>query len=179
MINSVGYRNLVKAFDRMANCSGEMHAVLGSMRMWSIDNAVYIPTFFRPEELVPREAFKAFGDQSFSLMDARILWTADAIREWFGKPVKVNNWHSGGSLEQRGFRLQPINAKFSPHLYGRAIDFNVEGVSDEEVQHRIRINFGKESALRFVTRMEENTSGWTHVDCVNTGKDELTIFKGA
>lgn len=187
MLNSVGYHNALKAFDKASSSSGELHAAIGALTMWTIDNAVYVPTHLRPEEVVPREVFTMFGAKSYSLLDSRILWTADAIREWFGKPIVINNWHQGlieilklDTFDQRGFRLKPIgNATYSQHLFGRAIDFNIVGVSDEEVQHRIRVNAGKEAALRFVTRMEQNTVGWTHVDCMNTGTDTLTIFKGA
>jgi hypothetical protein len=177
MINPSMYKNILACFNKLASSSGEVHAALGSVAFWSIDTPVYVPKHFRPEELVPEYIFGIFGKSSYSLLDSRILWTADALREWFDRKITINDWLWKGEFDQRGFRTQVQTAKYSAHMFGRAIDFNVEGISAEEVQQRIRMGAGREPALRFVSRIESGTVGWTHVDCVNTGSDTLTIFK--
>lgn len=169
-------KNIAACLDKLGSLTGEAHSLVSASLMFTLDHPSYIPKHFKIEELFPPEAIKLFGSNCYQYMDSRILWTIDSLREWLDLPIYINIPSSG--LFQRGFRLEPVKAKYSPHLFGRAVDFNIEGFSDEKTQNLIKDNFGKVTALRFITRIEDGTKGWTHIDCVNTGKDTLTIFKG-
>lgn len=176
MIKLKPLTNIIDCLEKLGSVTGEAHSLVSPSVMLTLDHPSYIPTNFTLKELFPPEIIAEYGESSYMFMDSRILWTVDAIREWTGKKLFVNIPSQG--LTQRGFRSTPIKSKRSAHLFGRAIDFNIEGMTDEETQNMIKSNFGKVIALRFITRMEEGTRGWTHIDCVNTGKDSLTIFKG-
>ena len=69
------------------------------------------------------------------------------IREGIGKPMTVNNWHRGGKYQQRGLRTivqQLVKDMFrrgilylSAHLFGKAFDFTVQGMTANEVRNWI------------------------------------------
>lgn len=82
-------------------------------------------------------AFFGPGDKKLScscgcggtVTDERLIWILTAVREHFGKPVVITS----------GFRCEAYNRKVggaakSQHLTGKAVDFNVQGVSPKEVQ---------------------------------------------
>lgn len=126
----------------------------------------YKPTKFKPYELVPKSVYDKKGANSLIVMDARILYTLDNVRNYFEKPVYVNNWDSGGTLDQRGFREDAsTGVLFSQHRYGRAIDFDVKGMMAEEVRQAI-IASAHMDIFRFITAMETGIT-WVHIDCRN------------
>ena len=120
----------------------------------------YIPRYFQWHELVPSAEYKKYW---LELIDDRLLMTLDAIRGHYKRPVTVNNWHSGGEFSLRG--LRPMNsttgAKFSQHKFGRAADFDVAGVSAEQVRNDIR-----KGLFPLVTCIEQDTN-WVHIDVRN------------
>ena len=132
---------------------------------------------FRPEEVLPPTMFHAHGALGLLVMDSRILWTLDAIRDFFGVPVTVNTWLDGGQQSQRGFRDDPgVGAALSQHRYGRAADFDIQGVTAAEFRELAKSGAlggpgHPESVLQYVTRIEEtnggNPIGWIHTDCAN------------
>jgi len=52
----------------------------------------YEPKHFKIQEFVDRETYNMYGDSSIRFVDARIIITADKIREYFGKSMTINNW---------------------------------------------------------------------------------------
>ena len=137
----------------------------------------YIPHHFKPEELVPKDVFTALGSRSLILMDARILWTIDMVREYFGVVI-VNNWHKGGPFGQRGFRNDSnTGAVYSQHRYGRGIDFDVVGKAAEEVRQFI-ISKQDRKDFQYITAMEIGTT-WVHIDCRNQARidGKITLIK--
>ncbi len=131
---------------------------------------------FRIEELVPPGLFNQHMDNPdilWMLFDDRELRTVDAVREYFGKPVTINNWLSGGQFQQRGFRTDVgTGATFSQHRYGRATDKDVEGVTAEEARQEIMKH---KERFPLINRMEEGVS-WLHTDCGNTGQVGIVLF---
>jgi uncharacterized protein YcbK (DUF882 family) len=121
----------------------------------------YVPKYFKWYELMPSAEYEKHW---LILMDERLLMSLDAIREHYNRPVTVNNWHSGGQFSLRGFR--PMNsktgAKFSQHKFGRAADFDVQGISPEQVRKDIR------SGLFPLVTCIENNVNWVHIDVRNT-----------
>jgi len=137
---------------------------------------------FKIEEFVDRNTFQQRGELAISVMDWRILWTADAIRDYFKKPMTINNWSFGGNREWSGIRPPntPFYSRFSQHSFGRAIDFLISGIDSTIVRKTIRDN-PKEEAFKYITCIEDFSGmSWCHVDCrVLTGKQKrFLIVKG-
>ena len=73
------------------------------------------------------------------LLDNRILEAAEALREHFGKPVRICSEDS----QRRGYRTPQENEAVggvktgdiqdSMHVFGRAMDVSVDGVEPQEV----------------------------------------------
>ena len=124
---------------------------------------MYIPKYFQYFELMPSEEYKPYW---LILMDERILRTLDQIRMHYGKPVIVNNWHEGGQFSLRGFRPMTgkTGAKYSQHRFGRAVDFDVRGISAETVRNDIRKGYFPE-----ITCIEAGVN-WVHIDVRNTAR---------
>jgi len=132
---------------------------------------IYTPKHFQWYEFMPKPRNKAeeleFIKYWLVIMDSRLLMHADEVREFYGKPVTVNNWHSGGQFQFRGWRppYDTTGAKYSQHRYGRAMDFDVKGISVAQVITDARA--GKFSLLKAI----ETGITWNHHDVRNnTGK---------
>lgn len=127
----------------------------------------YQPKHFVVQELVPPEVYSDLKNEKYSLtqiMNPKLLITADSIREYFNKPMTINNWFLGGEFTLRGFRPKncPIGAVNSRHKFGDAIDFDIEGMTAEQVRQEILKN-QKNTAFKYITRME-NGVNWVHID---------------
>lgn len=146
-----------------------------------------ISSHFVIQEFVPSVIWKKFGTNSIWFISPFMINYAELVRTRFGKPTFINTWHSGGILENRGFRIPtaPYDS-LSQHKYKCAIDLNVSGHTPEEVCKDIVDNFDIYRKVG-VTTMEDirittgkivdDFSGWTHADCRTTNKDELLIIK--
>lgn len=136
----------------------------------------YKPVHFKIEEFVDQPTFKKLGSNSLIVMDPRILKIADGIRDYFGKPVIINNWHAGGSYENRGFRSpeSKTGAHYSQHRFGRAIDLTVEGMTAEMVRNII-INNQEVHPFNLITAMELGVS-WVHADVRMVDKASIYTF---
>ncbi|MFA5751099.1 MAG: peptidase M15 [Candidatus Paceibacterota bacterium] len=123
----------------------------------------YEPKYFRVEEYVPPEIYAEKGDESILLMDDRILKTDDAIREFFGVAVIINNWHNGGDRRYSGYRPPncTVGAYYSQHRFGRASDKIMLFISTNTIRDEIIKN---RKAFPYITVMEKNVS-WLHTDC--------------
>lgn len=125
---------------------------------------IYKPNHFDLRELVPPDAYKALGDNAWILLDQRIVETLELIRLKFGKPMTVNNWHTGGSFSQRGFRSSSdVGAPYSQHRFGRAVDFDIKGMTSEEFRADLKKN-PNDPAYKYITACELKVN-WCHVDC--------------
>lgn len=136
--------------------------------------------YFKIQELVSRNVYEKYGEKSWEFIDTRLIKVIDLLREHFGKPIIVNNWCFGGNLHQRGLRANQDeivrNKKdyyISQHCLGKAIDFNVKGMTVEEVYNEILKNKDK---FHLISRIEniKDTPTWIHVDVANV--DKFKIF---
>ena len=145
----------------------------------------YEPKYFKPQELFSPDIYdreKDKGNQIWRLMDRRILWTADRLRERFG-PMTINDWLWGGLMKLRGFRDIILDlagtdySRTSQHCFGRAIDYNFETVSAEEVIQDI-LDDPFKPEYKYITGLETDTT-WVHNDTRSWGKasNGLLIFK--
>lgn len=129
---------------------------------------IYIPDpkLFSVKEFVDPGTYATLGEEdSWWVLDPRIVWTAEGIRKYLGKPMIINTWSNGGQFSQRGFR--PTNsgtgAPNSQHRYGRALDYDIVGMSPEEVRTWIKTNLSKLDCLKYITTLEQGIS-WVHMD---------------
>lgn len=139
-----------------------------------------ISSHFIIEEFVPKELFAQFGDKSIWFIDQRIIDIAETIRTRFNLPVIINNWHTGGQFNNRGFRMPDaaVGGKLSQHKFGRGIDINVQGKTAQEVYKDIVENFSIYSKTGLTTVEDISfTAGWTHLDCRKTNQSTLLIVK--
>lgn len=144
-----------------------------------------IKQYFDIEELVCPHVYRRFGEGAWQFFDERLLETMLVIREKLGKPIYVNNWQIGGNLSQRGLRCNVCilvkektdleKVYMSAHLQGTGIDFDVKGMSDEEVRRWIEKN---QILLPYAVRLEDAVN-WVHLDLRNDGtKGKVIRFKG-
>ena len=131
--------------------------------------------YFKIEELVDPITFRNLGSRCWILFRPEALIALDDLREYFGSPIIVNNWESGGVLEYRGFRPKDctIGAIYSQHRLGNAFDCNVTFVSTNEARNEILRNKDHDLFKR-ITAIEKGV-GWLHFDLRNI-PDEERIF---
>ncbi len=128
----------------------------------------YVPTFFQPFELVPKEFYETFKDfprRIWSMFDSRTLFTGDAIRRRYGKMI-ANDWYWGGSNQYRGWRPFdcPVGAEYSQHKRGAALDLVPVETAVEEIREDIKKR--KDLLFKYITCIEEGVP-WLHFDCRN------------
>lgn len=137
----------------------------------------YRPIHFKLEELVPANIYAARGERSIELLDWRIVYSLDCIREFLDIPLTVNTWLWQGQTQYRGFR--PPNsessqgAPLSQHKFGRAIDFVSKKMSAEDMRQKI---VQANRLFPYITYMEDEVN-WVHIDCRQSDKRGIHLFK--
>jgi len=119
--------------------------------------------YFDVKELVPEKVFQRFGDMSIRYIDPYILADINKLRHNLGLPITINNWAWGGKFHNRGFRPRTYTASkavYGLHYLGKALDFDVKGMSADAVRHYIIDN---RTDYPNITVLEANTS-WVHAD---------------
>lgn len=143
-----------------------------------------ISRYFDIQELVCPHVYDKFGLYAWQFFDPRLLDTLLVIREKIAKPIYVNDWDMGGNFTQRGFRCNIcplVKEKTSleklyvtAHSQGMGVDFDVKGMSAEEVRKWIKDN---QILLPHPIRLEEDVN-WLHLDTRSDGFRAITWFKG-
>jgi uncharacterized protein YcbK (DUF882 family) len=137
---------------------------------------------FRIEEFVPPSIFRKFGANSVRLLDINLLLTTQKMRDYFDASMTINNWHKpGGRFQNRAYRTpySSVGATYSQHKMGRAIDFNVAGMTPTQV-HRTIMDNQHDFLTMGVTTIEDLafTSGWTHIDTrITNQKENILVVK--
>ena len=137
--------------------------------------------YFHPYELVDSFTYQKMGDQCLELFDPDALQALDDLREYFGVPVVVNDWHDGGHLEWRGWRTLKKAAEFgapkSQHAAGRAFDCDIAGIPADQARQRI-MGDKDNILLSKITRLESGVS-WVHFDLkkLEPGLKRICVFK--
>lgn len=75
------------------------------------------------------------------------------IRDRLGKPFIIHSWYRCPAHNKRA----GSTAALSMHCYGTAIDFHVDGMTDENVRREILVS-------GVLCRIEDGTTGWVHID---------------
>lgn len=136
---------------------------------------------FDLREFVPSDIWEGYGENAKWFIDIRVFQSMEYIRSIFDAPITINNWHTGGTFQNRGFRhpLSTVGARLSQHKFGRAIDFNVEGITSTAVFNTLKSEWSKIAANTWFTTMEDPAiaTTWTHIDMRHTGSKQLLIVK--
>lgn len=134
---------------------------------------------FQLYELVDKKTYEEMGENAWDLFTPEILISLDNLREFWQRPITVNNWMAGGQFQFRGYRpswYQPGVTPGSEHRKGNAFDCDVTGISANMVRQMI-LDHKDDPLLSGITRMEGNVT-WVHFDCgkVPKGKNRIYIF---
>ena len=132
---------------------------------------------FSVEEFFPPSMLLKYSeDRLWSLLDDRIVWTADQLRERFGRAV-INNAPFGGQNQFRGFRPFDCEtgAELSQHKFGRAIDITFEDYDVAYVRQDIKDHHALDR-YKHITYVEEDVP-WLHIDCRFSIRGSIHFFK--
>lgn len=144
-----------------------------------------IKDYFEIQELVCKHVYDKFGESAWGFFDPRLLETLYVIRTKIGLPIYVNNWAIGGNLSQRGIRCtvcslvrEKVDLRkvyMSTHMQGNGIDFDVKGMTPNEVRQWIVKN---QILLPYPVRLEDDESAptWCHLDLRTDGKQGKVTF---
>ncbi len=133
---------------------------------------------FDIRELVSPDMWETFRADSVKFIDDRIIALLERIRELSGgRSITVNNWHRGGKFRYRGYRPESCNtgARNSMHRQGKAVDFDISGMTAEQSRQLIRDN--QTELMRLGLRRMERGVPWVHIDLKETGLDYIYEFK--
>jgi hypothetical protein len=141
---------------------------------------------FLVQEFVSPEIFNAQGINPIWFVSKQQIKAAEFIKDYFSTLFKkevfvtINNWHKGGPLKNRGTRAPwtETGGKLSQHKFMNGFDFNVSGMTSDEVYDHIMANQAPFLAAG-ITTIEDKamTQGWTHIDFRITGMDHLFVVK--
>jgi len=137
-----------------------------------------ISKHFDARELVPPQIWKTYGIISRQFLRPELLRVLDLLRDKLGRPVVVNNWHTGGQYKESGYRTPytKTGAKYSQHKLGTAADVKVPEYTKDEVTYEamtpmqvlavILANADEFRAAGMTTYENPNaTPTWLHIDC--------------
>ena len=134
-----------------------------------------IKYYFDIEEFVDKTVFDKFGESAWKFIDDDLLKCVLAVRKGLDKPMTINNWKWNGQFSQRGLRhnMSPmVKSKaglyLSAHIFGKAVDFDVKGMTAVDVRDWIMNN---SQLLPCKIRLERNMNGapisWVHLDTMS------------
>lgn len=132
---------------------------------------MYIPKYFKIQELVPPELFEQYKQDPtilFRLFGADVLMTLDRLRIRYG-PCVINTWHNGGNFKESGFRMwdTPTGAALSCHKLGKAMDCKFKNITPQEIWEEIKKN-PNQKEFRYIKRVEAFPGmTWFHFDMGN------------
>jgi hypothetical protein len=147
---------------------------------------------FYVQEFVPKQVYSYYGNKSVWFLDNRLILLAQFMRDYFKESMTINNWHSGGSFQYRGFRpdvfyyekqadgtyVSKRKGKYSQHRFGRGLDCNLANTTPDDMRKEILSNeeLWIEAGL---TTIEDGAYAptWFHGDMRNTGMEKILIVK--
>ncbi len=136
-----------------------------------------LKNYFSIYELVGPETYKRHGERSWKFFSTESLMMLLIIRKNLNRKITINDWAWGGKFSQRGLRSNMSNIfrqmflsfklYLSGHVLGEAFDFDVEGMTAEEVRKWIIYN---KHLFPFKIRLEYKKNGkpitWVHADTI-------------
>ena len=141
-----------------------------------------IQKYFTIDELVCPHIYNRDRNIAYNYLDKDLLKVLLFIRTKLGKPIIINNYKSLGSYSQRGIRCNCCDLVkdktlknvlyYSTHMQGKAIDFDVKGLSAEEVRKWLKQH---ETEIPHPIRLEEKVN-WIHIDTRVTNNKKIETF---
>lgn len=131
--------------------------------------------YFKIYELVDKPTFDQWGDRAWQFFNPLLLMSLDALREFYGVGITVNNWYWEGRFSQRGLRnpSSTVGATFSQHRLGNAIDCDVKGIDPKKVREDIVLY--KDTLFPYINCLEGNIN-WVHFDCRNIENRIMWVY---
>lgn len=126
---------------------------------------------FDIKEFVDIKTYAKLGAKAIGQIDVRLVPIAQVLRDYFARPVKINDWAWGGKYQFSGYRPKDCRegSDRSQHRRGCAIDPKIKGVLSRDVQNYIRENFVKIFKPLGLTTILKDTNGYSHLDTRYTG----------
>lgn len=126
---------------------------------------IYKPKNFKIEELVPEKVFNKYGDFCWTVLNPKILYSVQELRDHLGKSILLNDWKNGGKRHNQVLRTGDYYGRLSlsQHLFANAADCFVEGIEAQELRE-IVVSMKKMKKLEYITGIEKDVS-WLHFDC--------------
>jgi hypothetical protein len=153
---------------------------------------IYRTRHFTLSELVCPHVLEAWGSMAWPWIDERLAMTIDFLRDQFKAPIYVNNYDMPEDVrlklglplfDERGLRCIQCDivkkaskagrVYCSSHIRFQAVDFNVHGMTPDNVSLWLLSNY---LLLPFPIRVEKGTKGWTHLDTSNAGTNKVELF---
>lgn len=138
-----------------------------------------IKDYFKIKELVCEHVYERHGENAWAFFDPRLIAVLLFIRTNLGKPMTINNWATGGNFSQRGLRCnlcelvkKKTSLYVSAHMEGMAADFDVRGMTAEQVRTWL---YNNRERIPYPIRLEKDTS-WVHIDVRTTSTIKVTYF---
>jgi hypothetical protein len=131
--------------------------------------------YFAIHELVPPKTYEARGEKAWQLIDPKLIYLIDALREEFGQAT-INNYKYGGNRQWSGLRTSdsPYYSAYSQHSFGRAADILFKDHTADEVRKAMVENPDKWLAICPSVTLEDQVT-WVHAD-VRNSYNCITLF---
>src|SRR3990167_1994095 len=128
------------------------------------------------QEFINPDDFEESKENSIDLIDHRLIDIAEFTRKDLGKPVTINNWHTGGKYKESGLRdpNTKTGSKKSAHKAGKAIDVKAKGFGGKEWYDWVKKNAKKlyDLGLRSIEDKKIATT-WCHMDTKEHGEPNV------
>jgi len=132
--------------------------------------------YFKVQEFVSKKFYADRGDKAIYHIDSRAIKFIEELRGVLGKSITINDWSWGGKFQHRGYRTTD-SSDYSPHSQhsdGRALDFDVKGMTANEVREFLIANVNN-SIMKDVSFIESDCN-WVHIDFRYSEFNDLIVW---
>jgi hypothetical protein len=134
---------------------------------------------FDLKEYTHPEIYKIFGDKSVIYINPQLFKLVQEIRNRWGKPITINNWHTGGRFINSGLRdyknpLGKLNR--SRHYYGLCADLKTSDIKGLQQHVADNADYYHNFGLRVIEDFKY-TKTWLHISVENTGLDKVRYIR--
>ena len=139
-----------------------------------------LKNYFEIYELVDESVYKKDGQRAWRYFSTDLLHCLLIIRKELNKPITINDWFWNGQFSQRGLRhnlsdlvINKNRPYLSAHMMGKAIDFDVKGMTAGEVRKWLYDNPHKMPCkIRLENRLKGQPINWVHLDIIDEKTNE-------